>query len=333
MMTEAPLLIPASKPLCLHRLLLTIALLLPATAVAAGLVDSPDASATVSVIVREVRGAQGRPEKLVRSLGGHVDRHIGIIRGFSAEVPAQAVDELRASPWIHSVSRDRRVELLQFSPSYDPAGDLGSLYNVARSMKAPEMWRKGYTGKGVGVALIDSGVLPVNGLNAPDKVINGPDLSFESQAANLRYMDSFGHGTHMAGIIAGRDSVDLSGDGEDGDGDGSGGDGDGDDGGVVGVYDQTDYFAGVAPDAKIINIKVADYGGATDVSQILAAIDWVVAHRRDNNLNIKVLNLSFGTDGTQDYLIDPLTFAVEAAWRKGIVVVAAAGNSGFGNAN
>ncbi|MDQ4028175.1 MAG: S8 family serine peptidase, partial [Actinomycetota bacterium] len=309
-MTQVSRLFPALKPVRLRRLLLAIAVLVTA----AGLVAprpaaAPAASPAASVIVRELRGAQSRPENLVRSLGGRIDRHIGVIRGFSAELPVDSVDELRASPWVHSVTRDRRVELLQFSPSYDPATDLGSLYNLTRSLEAPEMWKKGYTGRGVGVALIDSGVVPVNGLNAPGKVVNGPDLSFESQAPNLRYMDSFGHGTHMAGIIAGRDNA-----------------------AVPGAYDKKEYAVGVAPDATIVNIKVATYEGATDVSQILAAIDWVIAHRNDEDLNIRVLNLSFGTDGTQDYRYDPLTFAVEAAWRKGIVVVAAAGNSGFGNA-
>jgi serine protease AprX len=67
------------------------------------------------------------------------------------------------------------------------------------------------------------------------------------------------------------------------------------------------------------------------VSQVLAAIDWVVQNRRSGDLNIRVLNLSFGTDGIQDYRLDPLTFAVEVAWRAGIVVVAAGGNEGFGN--
>jgi serine protease AprX len=64
---------------------------------------------------------------------------------------------------------------------------------------------------------------------------------------------------------------------------------------------------------------------------VIAAIDWVVQHRTDDGMNIRVLNLSFGTDGTQSYLLDPLAYAAEVAWRKGLVVVVAAGNSGFGS--
>ena len=68
------------------------------------------------------------------------------------------------------------------------------------------MWQRGYTGKGIGVALIDTGVVPVTGLTSGN-VVNGPDLSFESQSSRYRYLDTFGHGTHMAGIIAGRDKA------------------------------------------------------------------------------------------------------------------------------
>jgi serine protease AprX len=79
-----------------------------------------------------------------------------------------------------------------------------------------------------------------------------------------------------------------------------------------------------------VNVKVGAFDGATDVSQVIGAIGWVVNHAHDGGRNIRVLNLSFGTDGVQDYQLDPLTYAVEVAWRKGIVVVVSAGNTGVG---
>jgi serine protease AprX len=85
----------------------------------------------------------------------------------------------------------------------------------------------------------------------------------------------------------------------------------------------------MAPDAKILNVKVGNYAGVVDVSQVIAAIDWVVQHRNDNGMNIRVLNLSYGTDSVQPYQVDPLTFAIEQAWRAGITVVVAAGNAGY----
>jgi serine protease AprX len=158
------------------------------------------------------------------------------------------------------------------------------------------------TGAGVGVALIDSGVAAVPGLDGAGKVSYGPDLSFESQAPNLRYVDTYGHGTHMAGIIAGNDPATVTGSAR---------------------------FAGVAPGAHIVSVKVASADGASDVSQVIAGIDWVVAHRNDKGMNIRVLNLSFGTESTQSATLDPLSYAVEQAWAAGIVVVVAAGNDGF----
>ena len=95
-----------------------------------------------------------------------------------------------------------------------------------------------------------------------------------------------------------------------------------------GEYTKGEAFTGVAPDARILSVKVADAEGATDVSQVLAAIDWVVQHRDDHGLHVRVINLSFGTDSVQSDALDPLVHAVEVAWRAGIVVVAAAGNRG-----
>jgi serine protease AprX len=169
------------------------------------------------------------------------------------------------------------------------------------------MWDRGVTGAGVDIALVDTGVVPVEGLRTPGKIVNGADVSFESGANNLRHLDTYGHGTHMAGIMAGLDS-----------------------GVSPGGYDSHANFVGIAPGARVINVKVANAMGATDVSQVIAAIDWVVQHRNDNGMNIRVMNLSFGTDGVQDYTLDPLAFAAEVAWHKGIVVVVAAGNHGYG---
>ena len=134
----------------------------------------------------------------------------------------------------------------------------------------------------------------------PAEIINGPDLSFESQNPDFRYLDSNGHGTHMAGII--------------------------------GAYDRGDDVSlkGVAYGSRIVNIKVGAYDGSVDVSQVIAAIDWVVQHKNDNGLNIRVLNLSYGTDCLQAPSVDPLSFAVEQAWKNGIVVVVAGGNDGAG---
>jgi serine protease AprX len=270
---------------------------------------SLEPAARVSVIVREFPGAGNGPERLVEQLGGTVGRHIGIIDGFAADLPSAGVARLESASGVHSVTPNGKVRLLNDLDGWDQKSDLGSLHYVAQEVTgAGEYWNDRYTGSGVDIALIDSGIAPVNGLRTPGKIVNGPDLSFESQVPNLRHLDTFGHGTHLAGIIAGRDDAVPS-----------------------PVQKGEENFVGMAPDARIVSVKVADAHGATDVSQVIAAIDWVVQHRRANGLNIRVLNLSFGTDGEQDYRLDPLAYAAEVAWRKGIVVVVAAGNGGFGS--
>jgi serine protease AprX len=187
---------------------------------------------------------------------------------------------------------------------YDAQSDKGSLYDIASVVGALDAYRAGYTGKGVGVALIDTGVTQVRGLDTGN-VVNGPDLSFDSQDPSTAHVDGFGHGTHLASIIAGRDAV-----------------------GAPASYTDPSRFNGIAPDANLVNVKVGASNGDVDVSQVIAAIDWVVQHRKDEALNIRVINLSYGTDSVQDSMVDPLAYAVENAWRNGIVVVAAGGNEG-----
>ena len=268
--------------------------------------STPLATVIVESLPSELSGVR----HAVTQLGGSVQRDLGIIGGFVASLPSSAVASLRDVAGVRSVTVDGSVQLHSTNDDANGASsDAGSMYRATRAIGARTLWSQGITGAGIDVALIDSGVVPVDGLTAPGKVVNGPDLSFESQNNDARYLDTYGHGTHMAGIIAGRDDAVTS---------------DGD-------RKNPDNFLGVAPDARIVNVKVADAVGATDVSQVIAAIDWVVQHRHDNGLNIRVLNLSFGTDGKQDYLLDPLVHAVDVAWDAGIVVVVAAGNRGDGS--
>ncbi|MGC9665462.1 S8 family serine peptidase [Planosporangium sp. 12N6] len=254
--------------------------------------------------------------KAVARVGGVLGRRFEVAQAYPARVPASGIGALRAAPGVRAVTPDGAVALTGkdwISDKDDLATyAVSSATGVAQTIGAPDVWKKKdasgrpITGTGVGVALIDSGIVPVEGLTDSSRIVNGPDLSFESQTPDLRSLDTFGHGTHMAGIIAGRDT------------------------GVTPGTEPPTGFVGVAPGATLVNIKVAAADGSVDVSQVIAAIDWVVAHRDDPGLNIRVLNLSFGTDSMQDPRFDPLSFAVEAAWRKGIVVVVAAGNSGSG---
>ena len=195
------------------------------------------------------------------------------------------------------------------SPRYVPASDINSMYWTTQYTGATAWWDAGYTGNGVDVAVIDSGVAPVPGLDAPGKVIYGPDLSLESQDPDLTNLDTYGHGTFMAGLIAGNDGTPVP--------------------RSASPSAAASVYHGIAPDARIISLKVASADGGTDVSQVIAAIDWVVQHAHDPGLNIRVINLSYGTNSTQASGVDPLAYAAEQAWKHGIVVVAAAGNTGF----
>jgi serine protease AprX len=262
------------------------------------------------VIVRTKPGLTQAVIARTKRLNGKITRRLPLIDGFAATVPVSAVNKLRADTRVLSITPDASGQVQSVNPAlgYDQA-DTGSLDQIGSLVGARAMWSAGYTGKGVDVALIDTGVSEVTGLSSGN-VVNGPDLSTDQGSTELRYRDSYGHGTHMAGIIAGRDQVRTP-------------------AGYAATGSST--YQGVAPDARVISLKVGATDGAADVSQVIAAIGWVTQHAHDPGLNIRVLNLSYGTASTQDFQLDPLTYAVEAAWRKGVVVVVAAGNDGTRN--
>ncbi len=291
-------------------LAVVITLLAPVDASRPASADTEDAA--VAVIVREANPGSDAAEALVEQVGGTVGDQISIIGGFTATVPAAALSVVAASPAVISATVDHQAADL--TAGWQDATNLGdfvpnewdgSMLHVGYQLGVNEYWRAGYTGTGVGVALIDTGVAPVEGLAGNGKLINGPDLSFESQSDEFRYLDTHGHGTHLAGIIAGRDPAAPA---------------------ELTIDNAESYFIGVAPDAHLVNVKVAGHDGAVDVSQVIAAIDWVVQHKNDHN--IRIVNLAFGTDSSQDPRVDPLSYAVEQAWKQGLVVIVASGNDG-----
>ncbi len=213
---------------------------------------------------------------------------------------------------------DERADQLSqdLARKYDAKQDPGSLFTITGAIGARDVWKvkdargRAVTGHGVTVAVLDSGVAAVPGLAAAGKIVRGPDLSLEANSGTALADDTFGHGTHMAGIIAAKDAVEVDGrSGEPKAGNAS-------------------EQLGVAPDAQLLALKLASTDGGTDVSQVIAALDWVAEHRSDNGMNVRVVNLSFGTGSPQAYQLDPLAAAAEHAWRKGLVVVVSGGNSG-----
>jgi serine protease AprX len=213
---------------------------------------------------------------------------LAIVDGVAATVPASDLDRLAHSPAVKAVTLDRVGHFP--STSVD---DVQTASTFVASTGAGQACQQGYTGQGIGVAVIDTGISPMADLAG--RVVYGPDLSGEGTL-----IDTYGHGTVMGGIIGGNgaDSALRSG----------------------GAY------TGVAPKATLVAVKTAGANGAVDVSTVLQAMSWVSAYA--SQFNIRVVSLSWGTPGTQDPAVDPLDYAVERLWRQGIVVVVAAGNNG-----
>ena len=251
-----------------------------------------DGGAWQRVIVTGEPGRLADVLRGIRGAGGRIERVLPVVAGASASLPADRLPAVLAAPGVRGAGPDLpgRLSARDASLGYDVTGDDGSLYAIAKITSATEAWRNGYTGAGVDVALVDSGVAPVRGLTSGN-VINGPDLSVESVNEDLRYLDSFGHGTHLASIIAGRDEKSRP-----------------------KTYARSDshLFTGIAPDARLVSVKVAAADGSCDVSQVIAAIDWVVQHARDDGLDIRVLNLAYGADSPR-----PLDRTCLLRWKPG----------------
>ena len=255
------------------------------------------------VIVQKLDGTDTRPEAAVRQLGGTVTRDLPIVNGFAATVPASAVHGLTHIAGLKAVTPDVALH---------PMGLLGGLTGGATSVapksafikevRADDTWKAGDSGQGVTVALLDTGIANVPDLGGRvlpvtnDLNLFNPTSPCENLTGESTCDDNYGHGTFIAGLIAGNGAS------------------------------SNGAWTGVAPKANLLSVKVAGADGSADVSNVLAGIQWVVSFKA--RYGIDVLNLSLGTDSTQSYRVDPLNFAVEKAWDAGIVVVVAASNRG-----
>jgi serine protease AprX len=268
--------------------------------------------------------ADGR--QVVAELGGQVTTpELPVINGFGATMTEEAADELAARPGVAEVTqnsdlagndatsgggrcpevrvRKRAPRLKGNSTSRysNPQSAIGRLGQpLQATIGADKAWMRGAYGAGVGVAVVDTGVAGY----LPDFMTAGQSRVIASAVTNPCATDAddhVGHGTHVAGLIAGN-SVGYGG------------------------YSLSGRYMGVAPKANVVSVKVSDDGGDTTILDVIYGLQFVVDNK--DALGIRVVNLSLSSAVAESYKTDPLDAAAEAAWLSGIAVVAAAGNDG-----
>jgi serine protease AprX len=240
-----------------------------------------------------VEGASiGAASAAVRRAHGHVDSAIEVVNAVSAHVDDAGYRALTNDSDVR-VTPD--VDLHATGKTFPIAANtFTTVDSQLTSLALGPKWSLD-AGDGVGVALIDTGVNATPDLRG-SRLVKGPDFSGEGDG-----VDRYGHGTFMAGLIAGDGTASSSG---------------------------GTRHTGVAPGATVVSVKVAGANGSTSLSKLLMGIGWVIAHEDD--YDIGVVNLSFGADVNLPYLFNPLSAAVEAAWASGITVVTSSGNEGAG---
>src|ERR1700733_9262206 len=222
---------------------------------------------------------------VVNLLGGVVNTVFSLIPAVSATLHPADVLTVSDQSNVAYISLDRQLG--------------ASLDYSAAAVGAPSAWSYGLEGDGIGVAVIDSGVYHHPDLNAANS--SRSRVVYRQSFVGGALNDDFGHGTHVAGIVAGNGSSSDQ----------------------KGAFRT---FKGIAPNANIIDLRVLDQNGASSDSVVIAAIEKAVQLK--NQYNIRVINLSLGRPIFESCSRDPLCQAVESAWKSGIVVVVAAGNAG-----
>jgi serine protease AprX len=239
-------------------------------------------------VILVARGDLNTLQADLRRTGLKRTERVPIAHGIAAELTASLIRLFRNDPNVARIVYDAPVRLSD--TAFDPTALATAYPAVVDAVSAWSNVAAPLTGQGIGVAVIDSGIAA-----HPDvagRVIVNQNFNVDVTGID----DAYGHGTAVAGIIAG-------------DGTASGG-----------------RYMGIAPQADLINLRVNDGTGSAPTSSIMNAIMWAVLNK--NAFNIRVLNLSLQASVQESYRTSPIDAAVEYAWLKGIVVVVAAGNNG-----
>src|SRR5580693_2198841 len=263
------------------------AVILAATLAGTSVTGAPAASASPPATVIVTATGLLSPVSAVLGLGGTILSTFHLINGVVATIPAALEPVLDALPGI-TVTPDAAVNVQAAAPESTGPHTPSDVF--LQETGADQLAAQGDTGQGVTVAVLDTGID-----NLPDfsgRLIGGVDLT----GGNNPFQDSYGHGTFVAGLIAG---------------DGASSHG---------------QYSGEAPGAGLVSIKVAGLTGVTHLSTLITGLQWAVDH--EALYGIRVLNLSLGYQSSQSTVLNPLDQAVQAVWNAGITVVTSAGNAG-----
>ena len=254
--------------------------------------DATGGDEAVPVIVYTDTGAESVVDQTVPA--GVDTTDLSGLDAVAAYLTPDEIDALAGDDSVNLIVADNPVFGLDYASSMD-------ITNLSIGLdKVPAPADGGPDGAGVGVAVVDSGVSTTSDLGS-SRITGWKDFVNNQPQP----YDDAGHGTFVAGLIAGDGTASLP----------------LDQGGTATVQ-----YRGVAPEADIVGIKVLDSTGEGRSSTVMAGIMWAVAHKRQ--YNIRVMNLSLGSDPVAPSEYDPIAQAVEWAWKKGITVVCAAGNEG-----
>jgi serine protease AprX len=279
------------------------------TALGLGLLPASAFAAQREAIVQFSPGV--RPAEraaLVRAAGGRVIRDLHVIDGLGVRVDAATQARLARTPGVRAVTPNAAATASAGSSGrwadWNPPALATAFIHSTRAEKAWTDPNSPTTGDGVTVAVIDTGIagdLPdfrVSDADASSRVIATAVTNPDATSATDRY----GHGTHVAGLVAGNTKALPSDDP---------------------LYNR---YVGSAPEAQLVSIKASDDHGNSTLIDVIAGVQFAVDHKDD--YGIRVINLSMNSSLPLPYRVDPLDAAVESAWFHGVVVVAAAGNRG-----